>query len=108
MIYELRIYRCVPGRLPALLDRFNTITLGLWERHGIRQAGFWTTLIGDSNQDLYYLLAWESLAEREQKWNAFASDPEWHQKRAETEKDGAIVANVSNQILAPTTFSSVQ
>ena len=23
MIYELRIYRCVPGRKPALLSRFE-------------------------------------------------------------------------------------
>ena len=65
-------------------------------------------LIGDSNQDLYYLLAWESLAEREKKWNAFMADPEWIAKRAETEKDGAIVANVHSQILQPTAFSSVR
>ncbi len=108
MIHELRIYRCVPGRLPALLNRFETITLKLWEKHGIRQAGFWTTLIGESNQDLHYLLAWESLAEREAKWNAFASDPEWLKARAETEKDGAIVAQVTNSILQPTGFSSVK
>ena len=108
MVHELRIYRCVPGRLPALLKRFETITLGLWERHGIRQAGFWTTVIGDSNQDLHYLLAWESLAEREKKWGAFMADPEWIARRAETEKDGAIVANVHSQILQPTAFSSVR
>ncbi|HEY4251178.1 MAG TPA: NIPSNAP family protein [Roseomonas sp.] len=108
MIYELRVYRCIPGRLPALLKRFDTITLKIWERHGIRQAGFWTTLVGESNQDLHYLLAWESLAEREAKWNAFQADPEWHAKRAETEKDGAIVANVANSFLAPTSFSSVK
>ena len=104
MIHEMRVYRCVPGRLPALLKRFETITLDLWKRHGIRQAGFWTTAVGESNQDLTYLLAWESLAEREQKWNAFQSDPEWIAKRAETEKDGHIV----NQILQPTAFSSVR
>lgn len=108
MIHELRIYHCVPGRLPALLNRFDTITLKLWERHGIRQAGFWTVLVGDSNQDLYYLLEWESLAEREEKWNAFAADPEWLEKRAETEKDGQIVASVNNQFLQPTAFSSVK
>lgn len=27
MIYELRIYRTLPGRLPALLARFETHTL---------------------------------------------------------------------------------
>ena len=108
MIHELRIYHCVPGRLPALLNRFDTITLKLWEKHGIRQAGFWTMLVGDSNQDLYYLLEWESLAEREEKWNKFAADPEWLGKRAETEKDGQIVAKVVNYMLQPTSFSAVK
>lgn len=108
MIHELRIYRCLPGRLPALLKRFETITLKLWEKHGIRQAGFWTTAIGESNQDLHYMLAWESLAEREVKWTAFQNDPEWIAKRAETEKDGAIVANITNAILQPTAFSAVK
>ena len=37
MIYEMRIYRCVPGRLPALLKRFETVTLKVWEKHGIKQ-----------------------------------------------------------------------
>ena len=108
MIYEMRVYRCVPGRLPNLLKRFETITLKIWERHGIRQAGFWTTVVGESNMDLTYLLAWESLAERETKWAAFQADPEWNEKRAETEKDGAIVANIVNQFLQPTSFSSVR
>ena len=48
MIYEMRIYYCVPGKLPDLLKRFDTITLKLWEKHQIRQAGFWTTLIVES------------------------------------------------------------
>ena len=60
MIHELRIYDCVPGRLPDLLKRFDTITLKLWEKHGIKQAGFWTTVIGKNNQRLYYLLQWDS------------------------------------------------
>jgi hypothetical protein len=108
MIYELRIYRTVPGRLPNLLARFQNHTLKLWEKHGIRQAGFWTTLVGESSYDLTYMLKWESLAEREQKWNAFASDPEWLAIRAESEKDGPINANVSNQLLVPTAFSAVK
>ena len=107
MIYELRVYHCVPGRLPDLFKRFDTLTLPLWKKHGIQQAGFWTTLIGPSNQDLTYMLKWESLADREQKWNAFQADPEWQTKRAETEKNGAIVARVENSILQPTNFSAV-
>ena len=91
MIYEMHIYRTVPGRLPVLLQRFEKVTLELWKKHGIRQAGFWTTLIGDSNHELTYLLAWDSLAEREKKWTAFMSDPQW-----------------PNQMLLPTAFSAVK
>ena len=107
MIYVMRIYRCVPGRLPALLQRFEKVTLSLWKKHGIRQAGFWTTLIGESNHELTYLLAWESLAEREKKWTEFMSDPQWISARAESERDGPIIQNARNQILQPTAFSAV-
>jgi hypothetical protein len=108
MIFELRTYYCAPGRLPALNKRFETITLKFWDKYGIRQVGFWTTLIGPSNQTLSYMLQWESLAERETKWNAFASDPEWLAKRAESEAQAIIVERIENQILAPTPYSAMQ
>ena len=108
MIYEMRVYRCLPGRLPALLKRFENTTLKLWEKHGIKQAGFFTTLVGESNQELTYFLAWESLAEREKKWTAFQGDPDWIAARAKTEEDGQIVGNIVNQLFVPTDFSSVK
>lgn len=73
MIYEMRADRCMPGRLPALLKRFETIMLDIWKKHGIRPADFWTTLIGESNHDLIYMIQWDSLAAREKKWGAFMS-----------------------------------
>lgn len=108
MIYELRIYSCIPGRLPALLKRFENHTLKIWERHGIRQAGFFTTAVGPASNDLTYLIAWESMGDREKRWSAFLADPEWIAAKAESEKDGQIVANVANSFLAPTAFSSVR
>ena len=108
MIYEMRIYHCVPGRLPDLNKRFETATLKIWERHGIRPVGFWTVLVGSSNQDLYYMLEWKDMAERERVWNAFQSDSEWLAKRAETEKNGPIIASFSNSFLAPTAYSKLK
>ena len=108
MILEMRVYRCLPGRLPALLKRFDTMTLKLWQKHGIKQAGFFTTLIGESNQELTYFLAWDSLADREKKWAGFMSDPDWMSARAKSEEDGQIVANIVSQLLVPTAFSSVK
>ncbi|MCU1367998.1 MAG: hypothetical protein JWN39_3637 [Ilumatobacteraceae bacterium] len=108
MIYEYRAYTCLPGRLPALLDRFRTTTLGLWEKHGIRTAGFWTVEVGENNQVLHYLLAWESLAEREEKWPAFVADPDWISARVASETPDKIVASIRNEFWRPTDFSTVQ
>lgn len=106
MIYELRIYTCLPGRMADLQRRFEDHTLTLWQRHGIEQAGFWTTLIGNSNNDLTYMLRWNSLAERETKWTAFATDPDWVAARNASETNGPLLANISSQFLTPTSFSS--
>ncbi len=108
MIYEIRIYDCLPGRLPALLNRFAEYTLAIWDKHGIRQAGFFTTIVGENSQHLTYLIAWESLADNDVKWKAFTTDPAWHKARDESERDGQILSNISNQLLSPTAFSAVQ
>jgi len=108
MIYEYRHYSCIPGRLPALLNRFETKTLAMWKKHGINQVGFWTVLIGDGNNDLHYMLAWDSLADREKKWTAFMADPDWIKARAESEKDGLILANVKSMMLQPAAFSAIK
>jgi hypothetical protein len=98
MIMEMRVYRCLPGRLPALMKRFDTLTLKLWDKHGIKQAGFYTTLIGTSNQELTYFVA----------WTAFQSDPDWIAGRAKSEEDGQIIDNIVSQLLVPTAFSAVK
>jgi hypothetical protein len=108
MIYELRIYHAVAGQLPKVLARFNDKTIPIWETHGIRPIGFWTTLIGESSNALTYILQWESLADREWKWTAFQNDPVWQQAREESERNGAIVATINSQILAPTAFSALK
>jgi hypothetical protein len=108
MIYELRVYHAMPGKITQLLKRFETITLKFWDKHGIRQVGFWKTMIGESNNDVYYLLEWKDLGERQEKWGAFMSDPDWIKVKDETEKDGPLTAQISNTILAPTNFSKLK
>ena len=108
MIHELRVFHCVPGRLPALLKRFENDTLRLFEKHGIQQVGFWTVAIGESNNDLFLILQWESLAEREQKFVAFAKDPEWLEARRKSEEHGPLEASIANTILVPTAFSMLR
>ena len=35
MIYEMRIYEAIPGKLPALNERFANITMGYFEKYNI-------------------------------------------------------------------------
>jgi NIPSNAP protein len=108
MVYELRTYHCLPGRLPALLKRFETVTVRLFEKHGIKQLGFWTVAIGESNNDLVYILQWDSLAERDARFAAFQKDPEWIEARRKSEEEGPLLTSISNSILTPTVFSAAK
>ncbi len=107
MIYELRIYDTVPGRLPALHNRFREHTMGFFDKYGIQMIGFWEELVGQNNR-LVYLLAYESLADREQKWAKFSSDPDWIKARTESELDGPINRLVTNRFLTPTDYSPLK
>lgn len=108
MIVEMRVYYCAPTRLPALLERFRGITLGFFEKHGIEQIGFFTTLVGTDNHALTYFLKWDDMAQREACWNAFQADSEWISKRGATEIESPIVARIENSFLSPTDFSAMR
>ena len=105
MIYELRVYTAMPGRLPDLLARFRDHTVGIWNRLGIRQLGYWTTAVGPDSNALTYMLIWESLADREMKWSKFVADPEWVGVANAGAAVGPLVAKMDNSFLAPTSFS---
>lgn len=108
MLYELRTYTAMPGRLPELHQRFRDITLDFFKKHGITTVGFWTNELGGSSDQLLYILAWQSLADREVKWNSFAADPDLQAKFAETERDGPLVQFLTAHILKPTPYSPMQ
>ncbi len=108
MVYELRTYNAMPGRLPDLHKRFAEVTLGFFAKHGIRTVGFWTNELGGASDQLIYILAYDSLADREKKWGAFLADPERVAKFAETEKNGPLVRRLTAQILRPTPYSPLQ
>jgi hypothetical protein len=106
-VFEYRVYETVPGRLPNLHRRFQTVTLGLFEKHGIEVVGFWEAIAGTTNE-LHYLLRYDDLAHRERAWDAFQADEGWVKARAETEADGPIVARVRNQFWRATQYSPMQ
>ncbi len=107
MIYEWRVYEIQPGKMMNINSRFASITLKLFQRHGIKVIGFWEAVVGTSNT-LYYMIAFKDFDHREKSWNAFMSDPDWIKAKAETEKDGPIVTRIQNMLMRPTSYSPLQ
>ena len=107
MLYELRTYYIVPGRMDDINARFRDHTMNFFGKYGIEVVGFWTEVVG-RNDTLVYITAFENMAQRDAKWTAFVNDPEWLRVRAETEADGAMVARVENRFLAPTDYSPLK
>ena len=73
----------------------------------MKVVGFWTDEIGTSNR-LTYMLAFNDMAHRDKAWAGFRADTERIKLFAETEKDGPLVARVTNTIMRPTSYSPMQ
>ena len=103
-VQELRIYEAMPGRLPDVHNRFANHTIGLFEKHGIENIGYWSEDVGANNL-LVYMLGYPSLGDREKSWRAFQSDPDWNKARAASEVDGPIVRKSRHSIMRPTEYA---
>ena len=108
MIYEYRVYETLPGMLPALHARFRDHTTKIFERHGIKNIGYWTSEVGDFSDKLIYIVAFEDAGQRQRAWESFRNDPEWQKVRADSAANGLIVKRVFNTLLAPTDYSPLQ
>lgn len=103
-VQELRVYDTLPGRLPALHDRFANHTMALFERHGIQNVAYWTEDVGTNNR-LVYMLGYDSLGDREKSWASFGADPDWKKAREASEADGSIVRRSRHRIMRLTDYS---
>lgn len=108
MLYELRVYECLPGRLPNLHARFADHTMALFEKHGIKNVGYWVTEVGPNSNELTYMVAFENAGQRVEAWASFKADPAWQKVFDDSHRDGLIVKNVRNQLLNPTPYSPMQ
>jgi hypothetical protein len=107
VIYELREYTAVPGRLPALVARFRHHTLGLFAKHGMEVVFMSVTEFGsNSMNELVCVLRFDSYDDMGTKWAAFLADKEWREVRRASEADGPIVASLTRRVLNPAPFAA--
>lgn len=104
LIYELRTYEAVPGKLDALLDRFRNHAAKLFEKHGMKNIGFWVPLDdeGQPKEQLIYVVAHASREAAAASWASFWDDPEWVEVRTNGER---VTAGATSVFMNPTDFS---
>jgi hypothetical protein len=109
-IFELRTYESQSFvTLTRKVGMFNTSEMQIFERLGMRPVFFGETIVGPRQPNLMYMLSYDDLASRDKLWHDFAADPEWKKLSGQPQlKDSEIVANISNVILRPLTFSAIR
>jgi hypothetical protein len=108
-IFELRTYES-----PSDQDHKRKVEMmqsgegEIFDKAGFWQVFYGDTLVGRRLPNLTYMLGYESLAERDQKWAAFQSSPAWKSLSSQPRYAfESIVSNITNLILTPTAYSQI-
>lgn len=109
-LFELRIYRCNPGKLPGLDARFRDHTIDLFQKHGIHSVAYWHPTDQPASKDtLIYIVRHGGTDEAKASWKAFGSDPEWRKVAQESQKDGKFLRERPESIyMTPTDYSAIK
>jgi len=108
-VFEIRTYTANEGKLEALHARFRNHTTRIFEKHGMKNVGYWSPQDAPLSQNtLIYILSYPSREAAKQSWDAFRKDPEWQKARSESEAQGAIVAKVESVFMDPTDYSPMK
>lgn len=108
-VFELRTYTASPGKLSDLEARFRNHTVGLFEKHGMTNVGYWVPTDEPlAENTLIYVLEHESRDAAQASWDAFRADPDWVEARAESERNGRLAANVEAVFMQATDYSPIK
>ena len=108
-VFEIRTYTTHEGRLEALKKRFREHTTRLFEKHGMKNIGYWVPTDPPQNGNtLIYILEHSSREAAKKSWDGFRADPDWKRAAAESEKDGKIVSKVESVYMTATDFSAIK
>src|ERR1700741_2782582 len=104
-VFELRIYRTVPGKLPALETRFRDIYSKLLAKHDLQVVGYWVPEgAADWDNTFVYLVAHSSREEAKKNWGPVVADPEVREV-IKSEEANKLVEKIDRTYMRPTDFS---
>ena len=108
-VFELRTYTAPDGKLENLHARFRNHTMRIFERHGMKNVGYWVPQdVPAKDNTLIYIISHESREAAKKSWAAFGADPEWQKVSKESQMDGKIVAGITSVYMDPTDYSPIK
>jgi hypothetical protein len=108
-VYELRTYTTLEGRLPNLQARFRDHTIKLFEKHGMKNVGYWVPQDKPQSQNtLIYIISHENREQAKKNWAEFRADPEWQKAQKASEADGKIVSKADFVFMDPADYSKLK
>ena len=108
-VFQLRTYESASdaGHVQKV-QMFNEAEIGIFTRTGLAPVFFGDTLIGPRMPNLTYMLTFADVADLNQKWAVFGSDPAWKELSHRPHyTDAEIVCNISNLYLSPLACSQI-
>ena len=107
-VFELRIYKAAQGKLGKLDARFRDHTIGLFQRHGIKNVAYWHPMDEPDSKDvLIYLIKHDNRKAAKVSWKAFSRDPEW-KKVAQESGVGRLAKPPTAIYMTPTDYSGIR
>jgi hypothetical protein len=106
-VFELNVYHAVPGKAPALEERFSDASK-LIAKHNLNVIGYWVPNQDPAWADTFiYIVAAPSREEMEKNWDAFHADPEF-QKYRKAEDAEKLIEKVDSTYMRPTDYSAIK
>ena len=104
-VYELRTYTTNEGKLEALQSRFRDHTVKLFEKHGMKNVGYWVPTDKRSDNTLIYIIQHKSRDAANASWKAFMGDPDWQAAYKASVADGRLVKKVESVYMNGTDYN---
>lgn len=105
-LFDLRIYHAVPGKVPALVERFGDAT-SLFEKHRLEVVGYWVADDPAWKDTFVYLVAHRNRDEAKKNWDSFHADPAF-QKYRDAEKAEKLIEKDDHIYMRPTEYSQMR
>jgi hypothetical protein len=112
-VFQLEIYHAVPGKVPALEERFRS-ACRLQARHGLEVVGYrvpeyakFTPINPAFANTFVNLVAHASQEEAKTHWDAFHADPAF-QEYLQSEKAEQLIQGMESTFMRPTDYSAMK